>query len=547
MEEEHRDSVDSNINSYDNNNNNDSNNKINYGSLIDSDISLGNDSLSSIKLDENKQQQQQQQQLYYQQHSVSIIDGGGVASIPVTPETINSSSSSSSNLLVDINTPISISPITNSGITSMTNHYNINSNIQNNNNNNINNNTNNSNTDSNSSTPDLLLSNFSPAMTLTSPTSTSTSQLDINNNIDNSNSNSNNDTTDKLVVVVEKKELTFLDTPIEIINYIFLNVGALNMPSLLRVNKFCFRTGMKEGLWSLFVQNDFGIAVSDLTTMVRLNSGARSLYANLYFKRRNSIVPVRSPNPLIRFFLKPISKLPSLFSRKEYKILMYGLDGVGKTTLLYKFARGEFVRTLPTNGYNVEVVEYKSCDFICWDIGYNTSKPVVPVWHHYIQDTQALIFIIDSTDRTRLSQVREELWRMLTDRNVAKILSFKQNDSTDGRVQRVKVLIYANKIDNANNNNNNNNNSSSNNNNNNNSNSNLSGNNSVTNTPPLLHTSNNSINTQPMSTLEITLALSLFNLPKHIIWHVQGCSATSEEGDGLYEGLDWLSSQFEEE
>eukprot|EP01133_Synstelium_polycarpum_P016152 gene16152-19219_t len=302
------------------------------------------------------------------------------------------------------------------------------------------------------------------------------------------------------VTVKDRSLINFLDAPVEIINYIFLNVGAMNMPSLLRVSRFCFRTGMKEGLWTMFVQSDFNIAPSaELAQLVRLNGGARSLYANLFFKRKNMVVRPASPNPLVKYFLRPISKLPGLFSRKEYKILMYGLDGVGKTTMLYKFTRGENVRTLHTNGYNVEVVEYKSADFICWDIGY--EQAMVPVWHHYLQDTQAFIFIIDSSDRQRMRKVREELWRMVTDKNVAKIVSnFKQ--STEQHNNRVKVLIYANKQD-------------------------------------------KHENQPPMSTLDITLALSLFNLPKHIQWHVQGCSATSEEGDGLYEGLDWLSSQLE--
>ncbi|EGG15983.1 ARF/SAR superfamily protein [Cavenderia fasciculata] len=290
--------------------------------------------------------------------------------------------------------------------------------------------------------------------------------------------------------------INFLEIPMEMINYIFLSVGALHISSLLRVNRFCFKTGMNEALWTIFAQNDFRLPASETPTLIKLNRGSRSMYANLYFKRKNSIVAPPSPNPLIKWVLRPIKRLPSIFSRKEYKALMYGLDGVGKTTMLYKFARGENVRTLHTSGYNVEVVEYKSCDFICWDIGY--EQAVVPVWHHYLQDTQAIIFIIDSADRQRLRKVREELWRMVTDRNVAKIVSNFKDNTTDPH-NRVKVLIYANKQD--------------------------------------LPSS--------MSTLEITLALSLFNLPKHVQWLVQACSATSEEGDGLYEGLDWLSSQFD--
>lgn len=46
-----------------------------------------------------------------------------------------------------------------------------------------------------------------------------------------------------------------------------------------------------------------------------------------------------------------ISKLLSgLFSKKEMRILMVGLDAAGKTTILYKLKLGEIVTTIPTIG-----------------------------------------------------------------------------------------------------------------------------------------------------------------------------------------------------
>ncbi|CAI0626093.1 unnamed protein product [Linum tenue] len=40
----------------------------------------------------------------------------------------------------------------------------------------------------------------------------------------------------------------------------------------------------------------------------------------------------------------------SLFSKKEMRILMVGLDAAGKTTILYKLKLGEIVTTIPTIG-----------------------------------------------------------------------------------------------------------------------------------------------------------------------------------------------------
>lgn len=64
------------------------------------------------------------------------------------------------------------------------------------------------------------------------------------------------------------------------------------------------------------------------------------------------------------------SKLFSnLFGNKEMRILMVGLDGAGKTTVLYKLKLGEVITTIPTIGFNVETVQYKNISFTVWDVG----------------------------------------------------------------------------------------------------------------------------------------------------------------------------------
>lgn len=52
-----------------------------------------------------------------------------------------------------------------------------------------------------------------------------------------------------------------------------------------------------------------------------------------------------------------------LFPRKEYKIVVVGLDNAGKTTMLYKLYLGEVVITRPTVGSNVEEVKYRNLTF----------------------------------------------------------------------------------------------------------------------------------------------------------------------------------------
>ena len=56
-------------------------------------------------------------------------------------------------------------------------------------------------------------------------------------------------------------------------------------------------------------------------------------------------------------------------SKKARKILILGLDGAGKTTIMYKLKFDETVASVPTIGFNVEEIKYKNLKFMCWDIG----------------------------------------------------------------------------------------------------------------------------------------------------------------------------------
>lgn len=109
-----------------------------------------------------------------------------------------------------------------------------------------------------------------------------------------------------------------------------------------------------------------------------------------------------------------ISKLfDKLSAKKDCRILMVGLDAAGKTTILYKLKLGEVVTTIPTIGFNVETVEYKNINFTVWDVG--GQDKIRPLWRHYYQNTQGLIFVVDSNDRDRVVEARDELNKMLSE------------------------------------------------------------------------------------------------------------------------------------
>eukprot|EP00752_Nemacystus_decipiens_P009788 g8739.t1 len=112
-----------------------------------------------------------------------------------------------------------------------------------------------------------------------------------------------------------------------------------------------------------------------------------------------------------------ISRLVDILSGlKEKRLLLLGLDAAGKTSLLYKLHLDEVVHTIPTVGFNVERVEYNRMMMTIWDIGGQTK--LRPLWRHYYINTDALIFVVDSSDLERIEEARDEMFHVLRDPNM---------------------------------------------------------------------------------------------------------------------------------
>merc|ERR1712107_125248 len=163
-----------------------------------------------------------------------------------------------------------------------------------------------------------------------------------------------------------------------------------------------------------------------------------------------------------------------IVGKQDMRILMVGLDAAGKTTVLYKLKLGEVVTTIPTVGFNVETVEYKNISFTVWDVG--GQDKIRKLWRFYFQNTQGLIFVVDSNDQDRMEDAREELFKILN----------------EDEMRDAALLVLANKQD-------------------------------LPNSIPAA---------------EIIEKLGLHSLRQRK-WFIQ--SACAVTGDGLYEGLDWMT------
>jgi ADP-ribosylation factor protein 6 len=102
-------------------------------------------------------------------------------------------------------------------------------------------------------------------------------------------------------------------------------------------------------------------------------------------------------------------------------------------------------------GFNVETVTYKNVKFNVWDVG--GQDKIRPLWRHYYTGTparhlvlpaasrllifnatagtQGLVFVVDSQDRERIDEAKQELHRILADREMKDCL----------------LLVFANKQD----------------------------------------------------------------------------------------------------
>ncbi|CAO3701168.1 unnamed protein product [Rhizopus stolonifer] len=106
-----------------------------------------------------------------------------------------------------------------------------------------------------------------------------------------------------------------------------------------------------------------------------------------------------------------------LTNEKEMRILMLGLDNAGKTTIL-KRINGEPIDTIsPTLGFNIKTLEHENYKLNIWDVG--GQKSIRSYWRNYFEQTDALVWVVDSADRLRLNDCRKELHQLLQEERLA--------------------------------------------------------------------------------------------------------------------------------
>ncbi|KAI9902477.1 hypothetical protein N3K66_001829 [Trichothecium roseum] len=125
---------------------------------------------------------------------------------------------------------------------------------------------------------------------------------------------------------------------------------------------------------------------------------------------------------------------------KELRILMLGLDNAGKTTIVKKIM-GEDVNTVsPTLGFIIKTIDYEGYKLNIWDVG--GQKTLRSYWRNYFEKTDALIWVVDATDRLRIQDCRDELQGLLQEERLAgaSLLVFANKTDVEGCMDEKEIL-----------------------------------------------------------------------------------------------------------
>ncbi|CAG7833004.1 unnamed protein product [Allacma fusca] len=167
--------------------------------------------------------------------------------------------------------------------------------------------------------------------------------------------------------------------------------------------------------------------------------------------------------------------------KREVNVLVAGLDNSGKSTLLNHFKPDEYRTTDVVPTIGFNVEKFQYKNISFTAFDMSGQGRYRNLWEHYYKDCQGVIFVVDSSDRLRFVVAKDELDSLLINPDVA--------------TRAIPILIFANKMDVK----------------------------------------------EAMSPVRISTAFELERISSKP-WHI--CASNAVTGEGLNEGVEWLTDQI---
>lgn len=119
-------------------------------------------------------------------------------------------------------------------------------------------------------------------------------------------------------------------------------------------------------------------------------------------------------------------------SETFFKVFLFGIDEVGKSSLVRRLKTGDFNENYftPTRKFNIEYLPVEKQGLLAvWDMP--GQKAFRSKWLIGLQDSNIIIYMIDIANQRRFEETKNEFWNILNNKEM----------------QKIPLLILGNKID----------------------------------------------------------------------------------------------------